>query len=452
MSQFPPSPVKDRTWPPCRGRSRWLTVAVRDVVRWPDLHYFHDYDGYEFILLPETTTTPPAIALELTTGLDLRKARAAIRRFLSAYAWVERHSADDHFGIGAGFPGGVGKEEGPVRTRGENFRLDYLPSTQDPKARLCLALYREALGLRNEAYRFLAFFKIINVLHEKGAKQVAWINAAIPKLTDRIAMQALAALTPTQPNLGKYLYESGRCAVAHAFAQPVADPDDPADTERLSTELPIVRALAEHLMEHELGIKSEDTVHREHLYELAGFRAHLGPELVARLKAKTHVEASELPPWPLLSTHVRDNLPRSSFLGMTALTTSVVDGVVTVECTANPPPAKLRLMLDFPEERLVIDPLADFESEDDGSAQAMVAAMDVHWYWRLIFCNRIAEIWPESGAEAWGRTAPYVPRNMRFHGDEWLKSHRAMFLEYLRRVANEAQRPAGSSSTSATEQ
>lgn len=444
MAGLPSTPErKDRTWPPARGRSRWLTVAVRDVVHWPDVEYFCDYDGYEFILLPETLRTPPAVSLELTAGLDMRTARAAIRRFLSAYAWVENHSADDHFGVGTGYPGGVGKQDGPVMTRGENFHLDYLPSTKDPKARLCLALYREALGQRSESYRFLAFFKIINVLHEKGPRQIDWINATIPKLTDHAAVQALAALRPTQSDLGKYLYTSGRCAVAHAFAQPIADPDDPADTERLSAELPIVQALAEHLIEHELGIRSNDTVRNEHLYELTGFRDHFGAALAARLKAKATVELKELPAWPLLSFHVRDYLPRASFLAMAATTAAIDQGVVVVNCVSNPPFVQLRIRLDFPEERLVVDPLEDIGNDDDGSALAMAAAMDAHWYWRHIFGNRIVEVWADGADYAWGRTAPYIPTNMRFNGDEWRKAHRAMFLEYLRRKGDEARfRPA----------
>ena len=50
------------------------------------------------------------------------------------------------------------------------------------------------------------------------------------------------------------LYESGRCAVAHAFADPLVDPDDLADLRRLSADLDVVRALAEYLIEHELHV------------------------------------------------------------------------------------------------------------------------------------------------------------------------------------------------------
>lgn len=54
----------------------------------------------------------------------------------------------------------------------------------------------------------------------------------------------------------------GLCAVAHAYAQPVADPNEPADAERLSANLPIVQALAEHLNEFELGVKLAATIRK----------------------------------------------------------------------------------------------------------------------------------------------------------------------------------------------
>jgi hypothetical protein len=50
------------------------------------------------------------------------------------------------------------------------------------------------------------------------------------------------------------------------------DPDDPQDTERLARDLPLMKAVAEYAIEHELGVRSMRTIWREHLYELAGFR------------------------------------------------------------------------------------------------------------------------------------------------------------------------------------
>ena len=381
------------------------------------------------------------MAIELINGLDVRKARAAVRRFLSAYAWVERHSAEDDFAVGMARPGGVGKHaEGTIRTRSDNFQLDYLPSTSNPKARLSLALYREALGLRNKSYRFLAFFKIINVLHDKSAPQKAWINAALPKLTDYFTAQAVAKLRQTQTDLGKYLYESGRCAIAHAFDEPIADPDDPEDTERLASELPIIHKLAEHLIEHELGIQSEETVRKEHLYELVGFRKHFGNDIVLRLKKKMAVKLEELPVLPSLSFHIRNHLPRATFMSMKAKTVSIENGIVVLICESNSHFASLRLTLNFPAERLEIDPLVDIIAYDDGTSEAMAAAMDAKQICGHVFGNRVMEVWDDHGELAWGRTAPYIPTNMVFDGPAWAAALQQMHRNYLLRLGKEIQR------------
>lgn len=57
--------------------------------------------------------------------------------------------------------------------------------------------------MNNHAYQFLAFFKIMNVLHERGGAQTAWINGAIPKLTERLALDRLAELRKTEKGLGR---------------------------------------------------------------------------------------------------------------------------------------------------------------------------------------------------------------------------------------------------------
>lgn len=51
-----------------------------------------------------------------------------------------------------------------------------------------------------------------------------------------------------------YLYESGRCAIAHAYKDPIADPDNIEDLHRLSGDVWIIKAIAEHLMENALMI------------------------------------------------------------------------------------------------------------------------------------------------------------------------------------------------------
>jgi len=57
----------------------------------------------------------------------------------------------------------------------------------------------------------------------------------------------------TELDVPRYLYASGRCAVAHAYADPLVDPDDISDLHRLSQDLYVIKAVAEHLIEVELG-------------------------------------------------------------------------------------------------------------------------------------------------------------------------------------------------------
>ena len=57
-------------------------------------------------------------------------------------------------------------------------------------------------------------------------------------------------------DIGEYLYASGRCAVAHAGTNPTVDPEDPEDMDRLCKDLPLIRAMAAHVIEKELNVKS----------------------------------------------------------------------------------------------------------------------------------------------------------------------------------------------------
>jgi hypothetical protein len=72
-------------------------------------------------------------------------------------------------------------------------------------------------------------------------------------LTELRAKERLNQLA-IEPDIGNYMFVSGRCAIAHASQNPVVDPDNPNDLFRLSADMPVVRALAEHLIRQELGV------------------------------------------------------------------------------------------------------------------------------------------------------------------------------------------------------
>jgi len=95
-----------------------------------------------------------------------------IRRFLDALAWAERGSIREIGTCGGSAPHRVGK---PLRVRLVNptFHADYIPDVPDPKATLALALYRDGMSVNAIPFKFLAFYKIVNMLHAHGPEQVA---------------------------------------------------------------------------------------------------------------------------------------------------------------------------------------------------------------------------------------------------------------------------------------
>jgi hypothetical protein len=141
-------------------------------------------------------------------------------------------------------PIGEGRTGGLVTNQ---FELDYLPDPTDQKARWALAFYREGLSLDhyNVAYAALSFFKILNIVANTGDKQKKWINANYSNfgsnnhtkfdINRRIAELKNSGIE----DIGAYLYESGRCAVAHAGTNPTVDPENPEDIERLTKDLAI---------------------------------------------------------------------------------------------------------------------------------------------------------------------------------------------------------------------
>src|SRR5439155_4545323 len=122
----------------------------------------------------------------------------------------------------------------------------------------------------------------INIRNEKGAAQVAWINANISKLRDPAAKR-VSELKTSVPDIGQYLYKQGRNAIAHAYAKPIHDPDDPSALESVALDLPVAHQLAIIFIEQELGVPTMTKLWHEHLYELAGFKDILGSSLAERL-------------------------------------------------------------------------------------------------------------------------------------------------------------------------
>lgn len=236
-------------------------ISVDSGVPWPEREQTVSYAGQEILLVPPRRDEADhlaayplaAIKYERGTGSEVELV-AIIRRFINALAWREQASIRE-IDVSYGAPLRVGTRI-PDNFTTTQFGVGSVPDPMSDKARLALAFYREGLVLRRVhlAYSFLSFFKVLNVRFPNGPAQIAWINSVTGTLASREATARIGELSATEPNVGAYLYASGRCAVAHAFSDPLIDPDNIVDQQRLSRDLPVVRNLAAQLIQSEWGV------------------------------------------------------------------------------------------------------------------------------------------------------------------------------------------------------
>jgi len=244
------------------GRSfemkRWMVVTVETQIEWPAEETTIEFMGRLLVLRPPAGDSAADLRLQYEYPEGEQKAVETICRFLSTLSWHHRRPARGRYRISCTAPmRGGSRGFGPPLCKEFELSPD-LKTPPDPKARVALALYREALSVDNTPYEFLGYFKVINICYHTGKDQKDWINRTLPLLTDKRARQRIAELTASERDIGAYLYASGRCAVAHAsLGSCVVDPDNPEDVLRLSADMPVARALAEYLIEIELGVPWE---------------------------------------------------------------------------------------------------------------------------------------------------------------------------------------------------
>jgi len=231
--------------------TKWMNLGVSGQCGLPDSQIEVRFGTTRIILMPQTGEKSASIHLETHSNDDLDEMTMA-NRFLSIVSWAYKESLQNDYGwSGSPMPRAVSKMN-LARSINRDFLNRWNP-LDDPKQRLAVALYREAMSVNSIPYKVLGFFKIINILYKNGPAQIAWIKETLPKLTEKHLQDRILAPSNAE-DVAKYLYVSCRCAVAHASSDPLIDPDDLTHLRRLSADVHTVQALAEHLIKHELNV------------------------------------------------------------------------------------------------------------------------------------------------------------------------------------------------------
>ena len=392
--------------------TRWIGIAVETSIPWPTADTLLSYRGRNVHLRPATEKTLPMVEMEFEPEITPERAHLEVRRFMSALAWMESSSLRETIAMSGERRMAIGRPLSDGLILSTSFPADELPDATDPKVALALALYREALGLNSVPYQFLGFFKVLNVLNGSGKTLALWIQQKLPDITDHEAKDRLKTLELLERDVAKYLYASGRCAVAHAYSDPVVDPDNPEDERRLKADLPVIKALARHVIENVFGVKSRRAIWREHLYELDGFRQLFGSRAVQVMKSGGTIARSEIPQLPPLSIRIRKHDTLDAFEQLATDLVTEQPGGVILFIQSQSSPLRLALRLSFSEERLGFSPADDVVIKDDGSQSAVQANIDHRRLLLALIKNGELEVWDTARSVRLGRWDPYIPENI----------------------------------------
>jgi len=139
-----------------------------------------------------------------------------------------------------------------------------MPIIEHENVRKALAFWREGKRLDeiHDSYAFLSFYKVIESQFSDGKAKADWIAANIENLTDRAAKR-VAELRAEGIDVSRHIFDSGRCADAHARLEgEIIDPDIPADRRRLSADLVIMEELARIDIRDELKVPDSRSLYR----------------------------------------------------------------------------------------------------------------------------------------------------------------------------------------------
>jgi hypothetical protein len=235
-------------------RDLWVVVAVETAVEWPQgAEVTASFRRRQMILRPETSALWADVSLLRLPDEEEFTAMTLVHRFISAVAWKRRAAIRVMGHVGGTHRIRVGGRREPfgAATMLPGFDFDGLAEAPTREQELALALYREAIGIPENTYRFLALFRILNISLSTPSAQIQWIEDQLATLdyparprAEELARQVI----PEYANVGGYLYAAGRNALAHAFTAPFVDPDLVDDTYRINRDLIVVEALVERYM------------------------------------------------------------------------------------------------------------------------------------------------------------------------------------------------------------
>ncbi|KZL16797.1 hypothetical protein PsAD2_03414 [Pseudovibrio axinellae] len=436
--------IKDVWTGALKRTGNWVVANIDTSVSWPTKLHTIIHEGIHYWIIPVTKDAYPGVAAcaEDITAEELQKRTL---QFLSVISWVDSRSIVVNSFTMGDLPRSKRRgHEGGYAIR-EEFDYPYLPKIEDNQAKLALALMREGRELNHAAFSFLNYFRVCEVAYSNSEDRKKWMIDAIVRIQescsvdaptnlkakgvlisgyqDSLALDALTNLKKRDPKeVSKHLFEASRCAIAHAGKDPIINPDDPADINRLSSELPLIEFLAVLAIEEKFGVKTTSTIDREHLYELEGFKKAFGSELVEKLKSSEQIQGDLRVGLPVISLRLRGRPSFPSLEGLLPKQMQQVGSNVQLSYGKEDGSLGVKFNLNFKDEQLEFDihdgiyGISDDESADYAETKAQMIEF-FKWY----YLNGSLEIVDTETGEEISRKDAFLPVNVLVNPEEFDK-------------------------------
>jgi hypothetical protein len=228
-----------------------------DVLRVTPEQVVIGFEGRDFVWHPNLEPGQygeewwPSVTVVVEDRNDYEKEREFMQRFLSALSYELRQPIDVLTGCGSGVADPLAPPLPTANRRRRGNQSSEAPAaievTDDERLRLVLGLYREGLNSDSPFYRFLSFWNALDAAFDHDIPCIkAFLEAEAPR---RAGALDYASPPDDWPD---YLYDSGRCAIAHAIrdpGRPVLDPDLPDDRARLHRDSGLLERLVRAAVE-----------------------------------------------------------------------------------------------------------------------------------------------------------------------------------------------------------